>query len=167
MRIQEEGLIFGDFDEENCFHIEDTRIYNRLRGQEYSSVEFVLHRPDANELFFVEGKTSLPDKKNLEDLDENIREISKKFMDSFHLACGIWFGGHSKRVETPLNAASFFTYGTQVVFVLVIKNRRGKLSGIKEKINLALKRERRLLGFEVRVVSEEIAVEAKLVVDAK
>jgi len=62
MRIIEGDLKFGDFDDENFFHIEKTNIYETLSVQGVKSVEFILNKPEKNELLFVEGKTTLPSK---------------------------------------------------------------------------------------------------------
>ena len=164
MQIREAGLLFGEFDESDCFHIEESKIYSRLKGKGYKSVEFVLRLPDRNELLFVEGKTSLPSEQNVERFHEEIDNISQKFMDSVLLTTGIWFGEHSK-AGAPSNADAFFTYGTQIVFTLVIKNRTWDgLSYIAECIMKKLRREHRLMRFKVLVLREEDAIKRKLVI---
>jgi hypothetical protein len=165
MRIPEGGLLFGDFDEVNCFWIEKTDLYRRLSGKGFRSVEFVLSRPEKRELIFVEGRTTMPATANLNRFNEDISEISQKFIDSLHLTCGIWFGEHCSNVVVPQNRESFFMYGTQLVFVLVIKNRIGKLTSIAERIKRELAREHALLGFKVLVMNEELAIKDSLVVN--
>jgi len=164
MLISESDMLFGDYDEANCFWIEKTDLYGSIAGKGYKSVEFVLHRPDRYELQFVEGRSTLPAQGNVERYNEDIAEISQKFMDSLQLACGIWFGEHNSKVAVPQNGRSFFEYGTQVTFVLVIKNRRGKMTAIAEKIKREILREYRLWGFKIVVMSEEIAIRDNLVV---
>jgi len=164
MRIYESGMIFGDYDIDNCFHIEKTKLYKKLNGKGYSSVEFILHRPDKKQLLFIEAKSSLPDVKNINKYDERITEISKDFKDSFHLTCGIWFGQNNSKVDMPANGSCFFSYGTQVVFVLVIKNRTGNLTRIAEEIKRELIREYRLWQFDILVMNEDDVRTYKLVV---
>jgi len=164
MRIAEDGLIFGDYNADDCFHIEKTDVYVRLSGKGVKSVEFILHQPDDRKLLFVEGKSTLPAKGNADAFNEEVTVISQKFMDSLQLACGIWFGEHNQEVEMPKNAENFFKFGEQIVFVLVIKNRKGNLIYIADKIKQLLSREHRLWRFEVLVLNENDAQRKKLVI---
>ena len=142
MRIIEEGLTFGDYHDADCFHIEKTNIYKRLSGKGIKSVEFLLYRPEENKLLLVEGKSTLPAQNNKIAFDEEISEISRKFMDSLQLACGIWFGGHNQKIAMPKNCMDFFRYGVQIVFILVIKYRKGDLLHIADSIKKQLLKER-------------------------
>jgi len=164
MRIPESDMLFGDFDEANCFLIEKTAIYRSISGKGYKSVEFVLSRPESNELLFIEGRSTLPAQANVDRYNEDISDISQKFMDSLQLTCGIWFGQHNASVKVPQNGNSFLKYGTQVTFILVIKNRKGKLTSIAERIKREILREYRLWGFKVLVLNEDLAVRDNLVV---
>jgi len=164
MQIREEGLLFGEFDETGCFHIEKSDIYKRLSGKGYKSVEFILRLPEQDELLFVEGKTTLPSADNIERFNEEIADISKKFIDSIRLTTGIWFGEHNAKAVVPTGRDSFFTFGTQIVFVLVIKNRRGKMNTIAERIRRELHREHTLMRFKVLVLREEDAIKRNLVI---
>ena len=112
----------------------------------------------------MEGKSTLPSASNLERFNEEIANISQKFMDSIHLALGIWFGEHNAKAVVPSEKDSFFSFGTQVVFVLVVKNLTGRLNSIAERIRQELKREYTLMRFKVLVLREEDAVRRKLVV---
>ena len=164
MRIFEEGLTFGEYDEADCFHIEKTDIYKKLSGKSIKSVEFILHRPEARKLLLVEGKNTLPAKNNRAAFSEEITDISYKFMDSLQLACGIWFGGHNSIVKVPKNGMNFFRYGVQIVFVLVIKNRKGNLLHIADRIKQQLMKEHRLWKFEILVLNEELAKKENLII---
>ncbi|MCL2222571.1 MAG: hypothetical protein FWC20_07815 [Oscillospiraceae bacterium] len=164
MRIIEGGLTFGEFDAKNLFHIEKTNIYkNKFSGDGVKSVEFILNRPEENELLFVEARTTLPSKCNIAHYNKEIADISKKFLDSLQLAIGIWFGSHNPSVDAPQNKESFFTYGKQIILVLVIKNRTGKLTAISERIKQEIHREHKLMGLKVRVWNEELAIKANLI----
>ena len=72
MRIFESSMIFGDFDEANCFHIEKTNLFKTLSGKGVKSVEFVLSRPKEKRLLFVEARKTLPSQNNVERFDEDI-----------------------------------------------------------------------------------------------
>ena len=51
-----------------------------------------------------------------------------------------------------------------MTLVLVIKNRKGKMTAIAESIKRELLREYRLWGFKIVVMNEEIAIRDNLVV---
>ena len=164
MDFVESNMHFGVFDEADCFRIEKTDLYNRLSGQGFSTVDFILNRKFPNEMLFVEAKATLPANKNIPDFENELLEISRKFMDSLHLIIGIWFGGHNAKVKAPQKRDEFFTYGKQIIFVLVIKNRTGKLTAISEKIKQKLRREHKLLEFNIWVINEELAAKSNLLV---
>jgi len=106
----------------------------------------------------------LPAKNNVEAFKKEVTEISQKFMDSLQLTCGIWFGEHNRNVTVPENCTNFLRYGEQIVFVLVIKNRKGNLVYIADMIKQLLLKEHRLWRFEIVVLNEDDAFEKKLVI---
>ena len=163
MRIYESDMVFGDFNEADCFHIEQTDIRKRLASRGVKSVEFVLSQPMEKRILFVEAKSTLPSANNIERFEEEINDISQKFMDSLSLTCGIWFGSHNSEVTAPDNREQFFSYGTQIVFILVIKSRKRDLPHIEDMIKRQLLRERIRWGFDVLAMNEDEAREANLV----
>ena len=80
------------------------------------------------------------------------------------MACGIWFGGHNSKVLIPKNGLRFFSYGVLIVFVLVIKNRKGNLLHIADRIKQQLLKEHRLWKFEIIVLNEELARRENLII---
>lgn len=56
--IEESGLLFGEYNEQDVMHIEKTTLYQLLGGN-IKSIEFALYR-DKNEIIFVEAKSSSP-----------------------------------------------------------------------------------------------------------
>lgn len=86
-------------------------------------------------------------------------------MDSLQLALGIWFGSHDAKVELPNNFAQFFEIGRRVQFILVIKERKQDMAFIADTLkNKYLRKERRVLGFEVLVINEQQAKDKNLVI---
>ena len=156
-------MVFGEFKEADCFHIEKTDLSKRLSGRGVKSVEFVLSQPMDKRLLFVEAKITLPAANNIVRFEEEIIDISQKFMDSLSLTCGIWFGKHNSEVIAPDNRELFFSYGTQIVFILVIKSRIGDLPHIEDMIKKQLLRERMLWGFDVLALNEEDARKVNLI----
>ena len=59
IKIQESEMSFGEFQEENLFHIEKSKIYKNL-GDGIKTVEFIL-RYDEKSIVFLEAKKSIHD----------------------------------------------------------------------------------------------------------
>ena len=167
LRIYEKGsdMTFGDYEVGDLFHIEKTDVYKKIAVKGFKSVEFVLLRSNKEEIWFVEARKTMPAKSNVERLDEDISEISQKFVDSFMLTCGMWFGQHFSNTELNENCDNFFKYGNKVIFALIVKNRKGKLTALAEYIKQKFpKNVRALWGFDVVVLNEEMAVSEKIIV---
>lgn len=60
--ITESEMNFGKFDEENLFHIEDSKIYKNL-GDGIKTVEFILKYSESS-ILFLEAKKSCPNAAN-------------------------------------------------------------------------------------------------------
>ena len=167
LRIYEKGsdMVFGDYEISNLFHIEKTELYKTLNGKGFKSVEFVLLRPNTKQIWFIEARKTMPAKSNKDRLEEDILEISQKFVDSFMLTCGIWFGQHINDVELHGNGDKFFKYGNKIFFALILKNRKGKLTALAEYIKQHFpKNVRTLWAFDVVVLNEEMAIDEKIMV---
>ncbi len=169
MRIEEKGseLLFGEFDEGDCFYLEQSNAYNKLKSHGFSSVEFLLFWPSEKKLLFIEGKRTLARRDNHEDFNRNLDAIARKFADSFQIALSAWIGGLGFKDELPLNYKCFFGKSVKYVFVLVVKKRsRNKqdLFSIQEGIKKKLKKERSLWEIDVIVLNEELAKKRRLVV---
>ena len=76
-------LFFGEYEEANLFHIEESSVYMSM-GNNVCTVEFVLHHKD-NEILLLEAKSSSPKPGNREDFDSFIDEIYHKFAHSMDL----------------------------------------------------------------------------------
>jgi hypothetical protein len=91
-----------DFIDDNCFHIESSPQYNRLRSLGVKSVEFV--RTRGKKLIFVEAKPTFPNPNNLtpnpakenktgkELFQIEITKICKKFTHSLNLYAAAYIG---------------------------------------------------------------------------
>jgi len=172
LRFYEDGsdMIFGDFEDADFFHIEQTDLYQRrMKPHGICSAEFLLLRssnaPPNHKLLIVEAKKTLA-ARDTEAFHKNLEGIARQFMDSLQLACGIWFGSHDGRVELPHSYMRFFERGRLVTFVLVIKHRKEDMLYIADTLkNRHLLKERRLFGFDVKVYNELQAMQACLVID--
>ena len=171
MRFYEDGsdIWFGDFEDVDFFRIEQADLYQRhMKPHGICSAEFLLLRSSSaissHKLLIVEAKRTLA-ARDTEDFHKNLAYIARQFMDSLQLAMGIWFGSHDGRVELPHNYTHLFEKGRTVTFVLVIKNRKEDMLYIADTLkNRYLRKERRLLGFDVKVFNELQAIGASLVI---
>jgi hypothetical protein len=158
-------MTFGNYDAANLFHIEKSKQYKKLSGRGFKTTEFVLLRSEKEQLWFIEARKTMPAITNVERLEEEILDISQKFIDSFMLTCGIWFGQNNSKAEMPNNRDRFFKYGNKVIFALIIKNSKVKLTAIAEYIKQKFpKNVRALWSFSVVVLNEEMAAEEKIMV---
>ena len=172
MRYYEKGsdIWFGDFDDADFYHIEQTSIYQkRMNPRGISTAEFLLIQSDdkasGRKLLVIEAKKTLA-ATGTDDFHANLKKIARQFMDSLLLAFGIWLGSHDKnsKDELPLNYIHFFENGRSILFVLVIKKREEDMINIADTLKSEyLRKERRILGFDVLVMNEEQAQRAGLV----
>ena len=82
IKIQESEMSFGEFQEENLFHIEKSKIYKNL-GDGIKTVEFIL-RYDEKSIVFLEAKKSCP---NVAKRYENEKK-SEKFEEYYRNLLG-------------------------------------------------------------------------------
>lgn len=88
--ITESEMDFGEFDEADLFHIENSKIYKNL-GSGIKTVEFVL-KYDENSIVFLEAKKSCPNTANRHEsvekaqkFEEYYSSITEKFVASFQI----------------------------------------------------------------------------------
>ena len=168
MQIHESDMLFGEFDETECYHIDKEGGYykTKLSGYGVKSVDFILHRKNRNKLLLVEARKSIAGTDNMHRcLDSEIADISQKFMDSLQLVLGIWIGSHKKKnAKPPLNFDNFIGIGKSIVFVLVVKNMPSSLTYIEDEIYRHLRKENKIWRFDVKVFNESFAEEEGLVI---
>ena len=160
---------FKDFGADNCFLIEESRLYkNSLKTRGFKTVEFVAFIPanqaEDSKLVFVEAKTTLRQESAKPEFEKEINGISQKFIDALQIVCGLWHGGRNDKVSLPANFALFRDRGKKIVFVLVVKNiEETNLFNVKSAILSKLHRESILWKFELIVLSEKLAMGENLV----
>jgi len=168
MIINEKGsdLIFGDFDENDCFHIEKSDSYKRLlQYRNIKTVEFVLLRPENNQLCFIEAKKALYMKENTYDDFPSLETISQKLKDSIQLCIAIWMGKHEYETKRPARFKEFFSNKREFIFILVIKNIAEKyITRSNNLLKKMLTKERKIWRIKVYIMNEEMAKENYLVV---
>lgn len=79
--IEESGLRFGEYDEDQVFQIETSEQYTKsLRQNGIKTCEFILRKGE--ELYFFEAKQSCP-RQIMKDIPDNEKEEKKKRYDEF------------------------------------------------------------------------------------
>ena len=173
MQTSESGMVFSDmtfkdFGKDNCFQIEESKLYKSLKHLGFKTVEFVAYRAGNHEgdcrLLFVEAKTTLRSEKDMPRFSDEIADISQKFIDALQIVCGAWHGGKKNTVKLPDNFTQFRENGKKIVFILVVKNSgKEELLTVADAISRQLLKEIRLWKFEVKVFNEELAKKENLI----
>lgn len=169
--INESDMRFGEYAEEDVFHIEKCDQYQKsLMPNGVKSCEFILKR--ANTLCFVEAKTSCPNQITAETPEEKrekyhayIADITDKMRHSLALYANILLKRHNVAgipdgfLETDLSEK-------EIKLILVIKNAKDDwLIPLKEKLDKELKRESKIWKFtEFYVINEERARRKKFII---
>ncbi len=161
---------FGKFDEENLFHIEDSKIYKDL-GSGIKTVEFIL-KWKKNEILFLEAKTTCPNSANKNEsmkktqkFEEYYSEITEKFMDSLQVYLAAVMGRYPDLAEIGAELRSVDSMKEiRLKFILVVKNAKDItwLAGPLAELKARLLQVRKIWGVEVAVLNEELAKENKL-----
>lgn len=163
--IPESEMIFGKFNEEYLFHIEQSKIYKDL-GSGIKTVEFVL-KYDENSIVFLEAKKSCPNVANRYESEEKEQKFEKyyssiadKFVASLQIYLASILGKYQDTSEVGfelLNVKS--VCGIRLKFILVVKNAEDItwLAGPLAELKARLLYIRKIWGIEVAVLNEELA----------
>lgn len=121
--IEESGMRFGEYDEEQVFNIETSTQYTeKLRPNGIKSCEFILLR--GKKLCFIEAKKSCPnptesDAEKMKNYKKYVQDIAVKMKHSLALYSSIILGRHSlDGVPEALKDLSEL----ELCLVLVVKN---------------------------------------------
>lgn len=157
-------MIFGDFEEDKVFKIENSKIHNKI-GNEIKVVEFVLLKND-NELNFIEAKSSSPrpTKHNIIRFNEFIDEISDKFIHSFNLFYSTILRRNKDYGEVNNNFFELDNSKIKLKFILVIKGHEIEwLLPISDALKKKLSYQNTIWKSEVVVMNDKIANKYNLV----
>lgn len=161
---------FGKFDEENLFHIEDSKIYKDL-GSGIKTVEFILKYCE-NSILFLEAKKSCPNAANRYESEEKEQKfeeyyssITEKFVASLQIYLAAIMGRYQNLAEIGTELRSMDSMKEiRLKFILVVKNAKDItwLAGPLAELKARLLQVRKIWGVEVVVLNEELAREYKL-----
>lgn len=132
--IQESGMQFGEYNDNQVFQIEKSKQYTKnLRSNGIKSCEFILRR--GKKLYFIEGKSScprqvvenIPDDKKKEKIkkyNEFIDEITLKMRHSLSLYGNILLKRHTQE-DVPPDLADPDLSDSALYLILVINPQNG------------------------------------------
>ena len=157
MQILESGMIFGNYDPDQVFKVENSQIHNQV-GNGVKSVEFILLK-ETDKIFFIEAKSSSPKlETDWKRYQEFLNEISEKFVHSFDMFCA-WYMKRLKdegEIGTALRTAPVDK--AKFVFVLVIRGHKKEwLLPLQEELNNKLRYHRAIWKSRIIVMNDEIA----------
>lgn len=169
--ITESEMNFGKFNEEDLFHIENSKIYKDL-GSGIKTVEFIL-KYNENSIVFLEAKKSCPNAANRDESEEKERKfeeyyssITEKFMASLQIYLAVIMDKYQDTSEVGADLRSVKSMKEiQLKFILVIKNAEDItwLAGPLAELKARLLQVRKIWGVEVAVLNEKIAKERGLI----
>lgn len=165
IKIQESEMSFGEFQEENLFHIEKSKIYKNL-GDGIKTVEFIL-RYDEKSIVFLEAKKSClnvakryENEKKSEKFEEYYTSIVEKFVNSLQVYVAAILNRYpdASDVGTQLQKMTNMKE-IQLKFVLVVKNAEDItwLAGPLAELKARLLQIRKIWNVEIAVLNEELA----------
>ena len=165
IRIQESEMNFGEFQEENLFHIEKSKIYKDL-GDGIKTVEFIL-RYDKKSIVFLEAKKSCPNAANRyenggksEKFEEYYTSIAEKFVASLQIYVAAILNRYPDASDVGVQLQNMTNMKEiQLKFVLVVKNAEDItwLAGPLAELKARLLQIRKIWNVEIAVLNEELA----------
>lgn len=167
--IDESGVTFGPFPNDNIFLIEKSKFYDNGRDK-LKTVEFVYVNSSATNLLFLEAKTTAPNINNpasKEDIQIYLNDLEKKFHHSLAVTFGLIQGRHEDEIDEVSSKIKNVDLKTiKIVLTLVITN--FKIEWLPEWQDLLNEEFRGLKrawkNVEIYVINKEIAKEKNLVV---
>jgi hypothetical protein len=168
--IKESEMDFGEFEINDLFQIETSRIYEEL-GSGVKTVEFILKHN--NNILFVEAKKSCPNAANKDESEEKkvkfeefYSDVPEKFADSLQVFLACLTERYSDMSEVGISLVKQKTLkDMKLRFVLVITSAEVEwLAGPKAILEERLIKYRRIWDAQVVVLNQELAREYKLVV---
>lgn len=167
--INESGMQFGPYPEEDLFQIEKSTQYtSRLMPKGIKSCEFILKR--GKRILFVEAKTSNPQSidgdgpvEKKDNYEAYINDIVTKMRDSIDIYFSILLK-KSNQDDVGSNLLCANLFDKEIRFILVIKNAKKEyLPPLQEKLQKQLSHCNRIWKANTLVINEEIALKKGLV----
>jgi hypothetical protein len=161
--INESGLLFGDYNDDDVFQIEKSKIHDSLSDCS-KTVEFIV-RCNTNTVYFIEAKSSSPQPGNEKDFSAFINDISEKIRHSVDL----FFALVVKRIEDanhefPVHFQKADYSDINITALLVINGHQKEwLPPLKDALTQQLKRVIKTWNVKIAVLNHELALDCKLI----
>lgn len=172
--IPESDMLFGEFNEEDLFHIEKSNIYKDI-GSNIKTVEFILKQK--NNIILLEAKKSCPNASNKDEshnkqtkFEEYYSSITDKFIESLQIFLASILNKlpDNSDVGTAIKKIDDMK-DIQIQFILVIKNAHdiAWLAEPLAELNNRLLQYRKICKIKIKVLNEELAKEMGLICNYK
>ena len=172
--IPESDMLFGEFNEEDLFHIETSNIYKDI-GSNIKTVDFILKQK--NNIILLEAKKSCPNASNKDEshnkqtkFEEYYSSITDKFIESLQIFLASILNKlpDNSDVGTAIKKIDDMK-DIQIQFILVIKNAHdiAWLAGPLAELNNRLLQYRKIWKIKIKVLNEELAKEMGLICNYK
>jgi len=140
--IVESGMTFGPFDSSECFHVETSGAYKKIRPG-VKMAEFVWLRRDASpnpKLWVVEAKSSSPKPAPPGRFKEFIDEIREKLVNALAMVFSARLGRpQSAHADLPTAISTMDLSKIDVRFILVVNGHKTEwLPNLKDALSTAL-----------------------------
>ena len=119
--IIESGMTFGPYPEGDCFYIEKSETYQKIKEGVKIAEFLLLHSQDESIVWIVEAKQSSPRPENQPNFDAFILEIQEKLTHALTLSVATCLKRHSTYEELPNSFQTLDLEKASFRLILVIK----------------------------------------------
>ncbi|MEG3928341.1 hypothetical protein [Microcoleus sp. D3_18a_C4] len=119
--IIESGMTFGPYPEGDCFYIEKSETYQKIKEGVKIAEFLLLHSQDDSIVWIVEAKQSSPRPETQPNFDEFLLEIQEKLTNALTLSVATCLKRHSTYEELPNSFQTLDLKKASFRLILVIK----------------------------------------------
>jgi len=165
--IIESGMKFGPYPEGDCFYIENSATYQKIKEGVKIAEFLLLHSPDNSKVWIVEAKQSSPRPETKSDWDDFILQIQEKLTNALTLSVATCLKRHSTYEELPNSFQTLDLEKASFRLILVINGYpKALLPPLQDVLKKALKptiKTWNLSATSVMVLNETLARKYKLI----
>jgi len=119
--IIESGMTFGPYPEGDCFYIEKSETYQKIKEGVKIAEFLLLHSQDDSIVWIVEAKQSSPRPETQPNFDDFLLEIQEKLTNALTLSVATCLKRHSTYEELPNSFQTLDLEKASFRLILVIK----------------------------------------------
>ena len=165
--IIESDMTFGPYPEGDCFYIEKSETYQKIKEGVKIAEFLLLHSQNKSIVWIVEAKSSSPKPEPPPKFDHFIAEIREKLTNALTLSVATCLNRHSTWEELPNSFQRLDLQKVDFRLILVIKgHQEAWLPPVKDALQKALKptiKTWNLSATSVMVLNETLARKHKLI----